>query len=162
MQALGTRRSRMAICFRRDLALVRDNLHMIDTESWLLEFLFCTALSHEFRGKTAIVTGTDSAVTFMPSVLRWQDDRGRRVRQEFALLSMNENGAIALNQEAMGRWLLDGCSSEPIGPAPERAENESSFKALEKAAFVRLNSVCNHKLLPDSVQWVAGAWVHQE
>lgn len=158
MRAVGTRRGSLAVCFNREIAIGRDDLQMMDTESWLLDYLFRTALAHDTRGKTAVTSEIEPGSTFLSSVLRWQDERGRRIRQEFAVVMLNSNGKTTINPSDINDWML-GVKVSHSGPnTPSRKDNETSFSDAERAAFSRLAALSTPKLLPDSIQWVSGAW----
>lgn len=158
MREAGTRRSRLAICFDREIAMGRDDLQMIDTESWLLDYLFRCALSHEFRGKSAVTAGPQGASTLFSSVLRWQDDRGRRMRQEFAAITLDPEGIASINNKEVNRWLLGAQLDTSTEQTSKRAANEGTYKLAEAAALKRLASLSARNLFPDSIQWVSAAW----
>ena len=113
MRAVGTRRGSLAVCFNREIAMGRDDLQMMDTESWLLDYLFRTALAHESQGKTAVTSDIKDGSTFLSSVLRWQDERGRRMRQEFAVVMLNSSGKATINPSDINEWML-GVKSQSV------------------------------------------------
>ncbi|MDC0174881.1 helicase-related protein [Pseudomonadales bacterium] len=162
MRALGTRRSRHAICFNRELAVARDDLLMMDTDAWLLNYLFDAALAYDFHGKTAVITGMDNVGTILTSVLRWQDDRGRRMRQEFAAISLDEKNRARTNSSEFSDWLLKHKSSIRPNTTLNRKANDGLYEIAEQGAFERLGSKATNKLVPDGIQWVSGAWVEND
>jgi ERCC4-related helicase len=162
MRAAGTRRSRHAICFDRELAASRDDLQMMDTGSWLLDYLFRAAVGYEFQGKTAVTTGLKDTSTLFGTVLRWQDQRGRRMRQEFAAITVDGQGKVNANDERVNHWLLGVQGDMTITQASDKSSNEDSYKLAEATAFSRLASLSTRKLVPDSIQWVSAAWSLQK
>ena len=80
------------------------------------------------------------------------------MRQEFAVVMLNGNGKATINQNAISDWMLGVKTSQADAPTPSRTDNETSFKVAEQAAFSRLSALTTPKLLPDSIQWVSGAW----
>ncbi|GGQ22799.1 helicase-related protein [Shewanella litoralis] len=159
MRAVGTRRSRHSICFNRELAATRDDLLMMDTDAWLLEHLFSAALDYDFGGKTAAITGLDETPWMMASILRWQDNHGRRMRQEFAAVCLDAQGNSQINSAIISDWLLVSKQLNAEFNTSERDSNELNYKMAEKAVFKRLASLSTKKLIPDGVQWISGAWV---
>lgn len=162
MRAAGTRRSRHAICFNRELAASRDDLLMMDTDAWMLEYLFNAALAYDFQGKTAVITHMKETQAVMTSVLRWQDERGRRMRQEFAVLSIDAQGNSQANHNHVSEWLLNKQQESVQAATPDRAKNEQYYQQAEQKVFTRLASLSTKKLIPDGIQWVSGAWVDGE
>ena len=159
MKATGTRRRRHSICFDRDLAMGRDDFQMMDTESWLMDYLLRTALEYDFRGKTAIIDDVSGMSNLFSSVLRWQDERGRRMRQEFSLIMLNAQGEVSANSRQASLWLLGEQRSLNAPPRVDKSANESCYKLAEAEAFRRLRSLAAKKLIPESIQWVSAAWL---
>ena len=159
MRAAGTRRSRHSICFSRELSASREDLLMMDTDAWLLNYLFDAALAYDFHGKTAVITGFGGADAVLSAVLRWQDDRGRRMRQEFAAISLDGQRQAKINTKSFSNWLLKNNSGSLLDFSPDRKANELTYEILEKKAFERLGSQSIKKLVPDGIQWVSGAWL---
>ena len=161
MTTLRVRTGSLAVCFNREIAAGRDDLQMMDTESWLLDYLFRIALAHDGRGKTAVIPDIEAGGTFLSAVLRWQDERGRRMRQEFAVFWLSSSGSPIINPSELNDWLLGTKCSQPDAITPSRKDNEESFSQAELAAFNRLTDLATAKLLPDGIQWVSGAWASE-
>jgi len=70
----------LRITMNRDVAATRQNIHMMDLDSILLQYLISQAKSYVFDGRVAKLKNLD-APAMVTSILRWQNDQGMRMRQ---------------------------------------------------------------------------------
>ncbi|MEA3277472.1 MAG: helicase-related protein [Pseudomonadota bacterium] len=155
---LGVTRGRYEVTLDRILAVNRPNTHMLDLDSFLMQYLLWQAKSYDFGGLSAVIRGDlpdTAAVT--TSLLRWQNDQGQRRRQEYTALSVGDGGDVKINPAAFGEWLKQPAETGAVTTA--RKQNEQWFKAAEQAADQRLAEVSNRHLHPENMQWISGAWV---
>ncbi|WP_299021913.1 DEAD/DEAH box helicase [uncultured Photobacterium sp.] len=157
MKKLGTRRSKCEITFDRPLAKLRPGTVMMDMSSELLTFLVKTASSYRFEGKTAAVVGHQSmGDAFMAGLLRWQNDLGLRMKQEFSAFTI-KNGKVGNNPATLGQWLLDPAQYGDTDTS--RDNNRYIFEQCDSAANSILAQKANNHLFPEEVEWVGAAWV---
>ncbi len=167
-EELGRNARVMRVTAVRELAARREEVEMLDMESPLFRLLVKKALHLSFQGRLAAAPGLAGSA-LVAAVLRWQDDRGRRMRQELAVCLVNEQGQAECNSEALGEWLL-----QPIDDAAAAAAHcawdvdaarQAAGRCLEAAGGHmnrRLVAACNEHLHPHARQLVAAAWLCPE
>lgn len=151
-------KQRMTVTFDRAMAAARSNIQMLDLNSPLMRFFVSEAKIHGFGGQSTSSTGIEGR-TLMTGVLRWQDDQGKRMRQEYTALLLDANGSVQTNPPSFGVWLKK--PALPSAAQVERAEARLAFNAFELAADSRLSKVSNRDLHPENKQWVSSMWVEQ-
>ena len=82
---------------------------------------------------------------------------GRRMRQEFAVSWVRENGHVETNPEGFADWLLEPAVKE-AQTIPDREQTKQWFEAAEQATDRRLGEISNVDLHPENRQWVSGGW----
>ncbi|MGD9727238.1 MAG: helicase-related protein [Nitrospiraceae bacterium] len=154
---LGVTRSRYEVSLDRVLATSRPGTHMLDLDSFLMQYLMRKAKSYDFLGLSAVIRSDKlDAKAVLTSLLRWQNDQGQRRRQEYTVYSVGEGGEISINSEAFAEWLKHPAETGDV--STDREQNEAWFTAAEAAADQRLAEVSNQNLHPENNHWVAGAW----
>jgi len=112
-------------------------------------------------GLSAVIDSTElSGSALLTSLLRWQNDQGQRMRQEYTAYEMAENGQVTINPEAFSEWLIQPAKTGELSTNKEH--NKKCFISAEKAADQRLAEVSNQHLHPENNQWVSGAWIEPE
>lgn len=152
---LPGRRTRLRITFDRVWGANRPDVQMMDLGAPLMQLLLARAKSHGFGGDTASLAGLDGAAV-LTAVLRWQNDQGRRMRQEYTVAQIRPNGAVKLNPASFAEWLL--VAAEDSAAIPEREQSSTWFESARRATDQRLASVSNTDLHPENRQWISGAW----
>jgi len=104
-KAIGSERNSLLIAFDRTLGAAHADVELVDMESPLLRWLLEQTEPLEFGGRCSVIVGMDCKA-MMTAMLRWQDDRGRRRREEFAAISINEAGDCQSNPTAFSDWLM--------------------------------------------------------
>jgi hypothetical protein len=94
------------------------------------------------------------------SLLRWQNDQGQRMRQEYTAYEIAADGRVTVNPQTFSEWLKQPAQTGDV--SIDREQNKSWFEATEAAADQRLAEVSNQYLHPENNQWVSGAWLEQE
>lgn len=157
-QELNTKRSRYEVTLDRQLAAHRANTHMLDLDSFLMQYLLQKAKAYDFAGLTAVLkTDAIKGQALLTSILRWQNGQGNRLRQEFTVYQVLGNGKVATNPAVFGEWLKQPALTGQTHSEKER--NAELFKKAELAADKRLAHVSNHYLQPENQQWVTAAWI---
>jgi superfamily II DNA or RNA helicase len=149
-------RSRMQVTFDRVWAANRPNLHMMDLNSRLMQYLLTKAKAYDFGGLAAVFEGLNGEA-LITGILRWQNDHGQRMRQEYTALLAKSDGNIETNPSEFEEWLkspkIDGQLST------DRVRCQALYDLFEKAANERLAAVSNRDLHPENLQWTSAGWV---
>lgn len=138
-----------------DRQLEDEQLTLLDLDQPLVRFLLECATDYDFQGLTAPIqlAGAERLVTAM---LRWQDDRGRRLRQEYVAVALAGDQGTELNPTAFSEWLL----------APAEGSGAAGARDIDRQARgradARLEAVLAHRsnisLHPENLEWVTAAW----
>jgi superfamily II DNA or RNA helicase len=122
----------------RRLAQRLSDVVLLDFESKFLEHLIDTAKSHKFDGHYAAALSPADANGLLAAVkLRWQNDQGEPLTEEFLALFFSAEGRILANPPFLVEWLvspLASTSAPNLGPDQRRA----AFEALMGEANQRL------------------------
>jgi hypothetical protein len=155
---LGVSRSRYQVTLDRLLATNRAGTHMLDLDSFIMQYLIDRAKSYDFMGLSAVIASDkiyDAAI--LTSFLRWQNDQGSRRRQEYTAFAVSGDGEVTINPETFSNWLKQPAETGQV--SVDRERNKTWFTAAETAADQRLAEVSNQNLHPENNQWVSGAWI---
>jgi ERCC4-related helicase len=151
-------RTRYDVTLDRDLAAARPDTHMLDLDSFLMNYLIAKAKSYEFMGQTAILRDSQlNGSAILSALLRWQNEQGKRMRQEYAAFQVFDDGRVQVNSDAFSRWLLF-----PAVTGQERRDREANKKLFSEAnsrAQERLQEISSRHLHPENIQWISGAWL---
>lgn len=154
MAIAGTRRGRWDVTLDRGMAARRPDTMQLDSNNWLFMYMLEHAKSRDFGGHAVVVTGLEGDAA-MAAIARWQDDQGRRSRQELATFQV-VGGAAKQNTSELSRWL-----TQPAKPVfrkdIDQARARQFFDVAEVACDRILGDRAGGRLLPEGVQWVAGA-----
>lgn len=155
---LHNNKSRYEVTFDRLLAASRKETHMLDLDSPIMKYLLSKAKSYEFGGLTASIKAKEFATgALIGGLLRWQNDQGNRMRQEYAVYHITEQGKIALNPDQLSEWLIKPAQEAEL--TSEKNLNKQCFARAEQSAHMRLANMSNQYLQPENIQWTSGAWV---
>lgn len=157
-QELNSKRLRYEVTLDRQLAVHRPNTHMLDLDSFLMQYLLGKAKAYDFMGQTAVLkTDTIKGQTFFTGLLRWQNDQGNRLRQEYTAYQVLNNGKVITNPSAFSEWLRQPAITGQV--KTDKALNQELLQKAETAADKRLAEVSNQYLQPENNQWVTAAWL---
>jgi len=157
-QELGVSKSRYEVTLDRILAANRPGTHILDLDSYLMQYLIGKAKSYDFMGLSAVIrSGNLDGAAVLTGLLRWQNDQGQRRRQEYTAYGVTADGRVSINPESFSGWLKQPAKTGDI--TTDRKQNKQWFTAAEQAADRRLAEVSNLHLHPENNQWVSGAWV---
>lgn len=157
-QELGVTRSRYEVTLDRILATSRPGTLMLDLDSFLMQYLIRKAKSYAFMGLSAVIRSeSKDGTAILTSLLRWQNDQGQRLRQEYTAYGLSADGKVIVNPEAFSDWLKQPAETGDI--TIDREQNKRWHAAAEAAADKRLAEVSNLQLHPENNQWVSGAWI---
>ncbi len=111
---------------------------LLDFEAPFFQFLVETAKAHEFDGIYAsIVSPSQSGGVLGAFKLRWQNDQGQAVTEEFVPLFSGPDGTISANPPFLAHWLVSPLASAPL-PNANTEERGRAFDRLVGAASERL------------------------
>ena len=154
VEAYALRGRRYGISLRRDLA-GRRRREMMDFDSPFFRMLISEARRYRFDGRVAAVVGLESPAV-MASILRWQNDQGMRLRQEFAASAVHDDGTAEHNPEWFARWLKRPSADQAM--TVDRQKGRLLMATAETAMHRRLAIISNRDLHPEGIQPVAAAW----
>lgn len=143
------------LCFDREVYRRVRNVHLVGADSPVFMYLLSTARAFEFGGHTARVP-IPGATEVMSSMLRWQDDRGRTLRQEYMAMVRGSDGTVVTNPPTWSEWLK--APSEPRTEAGAVKPGEAVFPAFEDAVRDRLRKRTNPVMYPNSWYLVSAGW----
>ncbi len=156
-QTLGMLGQQLHVTFDRDLASIRKQIVMVDQNLKLFRYMLDFAKRYKFDGKMATI-GSISGEAVVTGILRWQNDQGKRMRQEYSAFLIDCAGAVEENPDSFSQWL-----KKPAIEAEAVSVEMASMKKLHKTNLrsinKRLSEVSNVDLHPESYQLVSGALV---
>lgn len=158
MNDLGVSRSRWGITFDRYIASRRQDLLPMNVDDAFFRYLLERATHYDFGGVTALAAGAagEEGQALLAAVARWQNDRGRRARQELAFIDIRKARAY-LNPEWISEWLLQPQYGVDAVP-PTKEQAMEAFALAEQRIDRMLVTHANKVLLPEQPQWLTGSW----
>ncbi len=125
-----------------------------------MKHLTYKAKKYDFMGLSAVIKSDElSGAAILTGLLRWQNDQGERMRQEYTAYEVSTDGQIKINPEEFSNWLKQPAQTGNVDV--DREKNKEWFLATEKAVNQRLAEVSNLHLHPENNQWISGAWVEE-
>lgn len=155
VEEIASRHTRWRITLDRTWAASRRDVHMLDLESPLMQLMLQRAKEHTFGGRTAGIALLPGRA-LVTAVLRWQNEQGQRMRQEFAMIKLTEDGAAEMNSDETAEWLIS-TAVDGVG-LPQKTDTEQWLYAAERALDQRLAEVGTRDLHPENRQWITAAW----
>lgn len=158
MEELSSKRSRYEVTLDRDLAAHRPGTHMLDLDSFIMQYLLNKAKAYEFMGQTAVLRSEAlKGQSIFTGILRWQNDQGNRLRQEYTAYQVLANGKVATNPSEFSEWLMQSAITGQC--VLDNSANKELMQKAELAADKRLAEVSNQYLQPENNQWVTAGWL---
>lgn len=155
-EEIGMSGLQMQITLDRTIASRRREILMMDLDAPLFNYLLKRVKKYSFDGRVANLQGLESEAV-ITAMLRWQNDQGVRMRQEFAAFLITD-GICTRNPKAFSEWLkqqaLDGHS-----PDVERDKVKKYYQIALEAMDARLDEMSNMDLHPENRQLVTGGFV---
>ncbi|MFV3329924.1 DEAD/DEAH box helicase [Pseudomonas sp. NY15437] len=150
---------RMDVTLDRMLAANRPDTHMLDLNSKLMQYLLSKACEYDFGGLAAMLQAPElEEGALLGAMLRWQGPQGKRMRQEFVAIQVND-GQAKLNPAKVSQWLLTPAKHSSLSPDAEASK--LLFKTAEEMASQRLADASNRYLIPENLDWAAAGWTQQ-
>ncbi|MHC8392662.1 DEAD/DEAH box helicase [Pseudomonas sp. LB3P93] len=149
---------RMDVTLDRMLASNRPDTHMLDLNSKLMQYLLGKACEYDFGGLAAMLQAPELGEgALLGAMLRWQGPQGKRMRQEFVVIQVND-GKAKLNHAKVSQWLMRPAEYSVLNP--DGQASKLLFKAAEEMANQRLADASNRYLIPENLDWAAAGWTH--
>ena len=130
-------------------------LEVLDLDHSFVQGLLSRARSYDFQGLTAGTTlpGFSHVVTAM---LRWQDERGQRLRQEFLAVAVDSEGQLQANPSQVVSWFLEPMDTDhwKVGRDATREVHDN----IERFIDNQLARKSNANLHPENREWLGAAW----
>jgi len=143
------------ITLNRDIAATRPDIHMMDLDFMLLQYLISRAKSYGFDGRVAKLRNIDASA-IVTSILRWQNDQGMRMRQEFAAFIITKAGMVETNPEVFSQWLLEYAKDGDFVGDRKQARNHINIAI--SAMDQRLSEISNIDIHPENRQLICAGW----
>ena len=143
------------VTFSRELRQQAVELEMLDLDHPFVQDLLSRSRSYDFQGLTAGATlsGYGHVVTAM---LRWQDERGQRLRQEFLAVAVDGDGQLHANPPQVVSWFL-----EPMDTDRWQVDRDATREVhdnVERFIDNQLARKSNASLHPENREWLGAAW----
>ena len=157
-QQLKTKRSRYEVTLDRHLAAIRPGTHMLDLDSFLMQYFLQQAKSYNFMGLSAVIQSQElKGQAVLTGLLRWHNDQGSRLRQEYTAFQVQKNAQVNTNPQIFSDWLLQPATTGTV--ITNKQHNIELFRKAEQAADKRLAEVSNQYLQPENNQWITAGWI---
>jgi len=128
---------------------------MMDLDSALFKELLAHAKSYGFDGRVAKVAGLNCRAV-VTAMLKWQNDQGNRMRQEYSVFTVGDDGSVQSNPAAFLEWML-----RPAAEGLRLGDRDQGRKLVEVAKHAmdkRLGDLSTSDLHPENRQLVSAAW----
>jgi len=155
-EELGYRGSSLRVSFDHDHPS-RAGTQMLDEASPLLQYMFQVSSSYKFDGTFAKLKGI-SATAVITAALRWQNDQGARLRQEFVSVCVDPGNILRMNSAEFSEWLLTK-QADGDGLVGSPGEARTIRDAVQSVLDERLAKTSNIYLHPENRQLISAAWV---
>lgn len=141
--------------FERQLPAELGGAAVMDMDTPLVKELIRRARHYDFQGLTARIH-LPAFAEVAAMMLRWQDIRGARQYQEMVLMSRRPDGTLSCNAEGVTQWLLT--PAEEVRGEVDKDVSIAFVEGIQLEQHKRLRARMNHRLQPESVQWLGAAW----
>lgn len=153
-EILNLQRSTYEITFDKKMASKQPRLELMHIDNWLFKHWITVATHYQFRGTCALVNNIPGGAIFA-AICRWQNENGRRMKQELAVFDVRNN-AVRSNIEWLSGWLLQPQTVTNID-FPSREAARDMFKEAERAVLQSIREQATAHKLPEAHQWVVAA-----
>ena len=147
-----------SIIFDRELAREREDFELINYNSELFRALIDIATSIEFGGKfasTGLGVVPKQSIIFA-ALLRWQNEAGRRMSEEFSLF-LDAAGDNRLNPVEVQQWLLENSMDAPP-PTYDKEVTRQRFLGLYNHCAQRVRRNMGAGLIPERIDPISVLW----
>lgn len=149
-------RRSMRITFDREIAARNPNVQMMDLDSPFFKYLIERAKSYDFGGMCANLTGL-GGIALVTSILRWHNDQGVRMRQEYAVFYTQRHGQVAFNPEEFATWMITP-ARDGTKTSKTKDDARKVLTSTKDEMDRHLSNVSNVHLHPENFQIVSAGW----
>ncbi len=136
------RRTVVRVTTNRRLAHRLGGVVLLDFETKFFQHLIKLAKSQTFGGLYASVLSPVGELGILAAFkLRWQNDQGKALTEEFVPLFATAGGKVAENPPFLAEWLMSQVTSASV-PNSNRESRREAYNGLIKAADRILDSKC--------------------
>ncbi|MDE2741130.1 MAG: SNF2-related protein [Gemmatimonadota bacterium] len=129
------RRTVVRVTTNRRLAhRLQNNVVLLDFETKFFQHLIELAQSQPFDGLYASVVSTVGERGVLAAFkLRWQNDQGKALTEEFVPLFATTKGKVSENPPFLAEWLMSQVTSAPV-PSFDRKSRHEAYNGLVEVA----------------------------
>ncbi len=147
-------KTKTRVTTEREVKALKPEAHLLDAQSSLLKFLLEEARDIKFGGLVANVAGLPNQAV-INALVRWQNERGVLMRQEYTALCVSEDGTVQINPPEFKAWLLE----PKAGSAKLHQQSTVLLEIAQKTLDSRLQDLSQGDLYP-SGRWIfSAAWI---
>jgi len=159
-EELGFHSKNIRISFIKDAKLIRKGILLMDINNPLLRMLFEKAKSPGFGGQLAIIKGMDRTSFIKSSILRWQDEQGRRIKQEYNVWLLKDFDNIEHNSSAFSDWLLANQTTNEFSEISfDKKLIQNVLDTFNEKIEERLTSLSSKNLFPESFENISAGYI---
>ena len=141
---------------RRIIQRVHDVV-LLDFETPFFQYLIEFAKSQQFDGFYAATTSSSGEPGVLAAIkLRWQNDQGDPLTEEFVTFFANANSAVETNPSFISHWLVSSVVAVPP-PNADKFRRRNTFDGIWAAADRRLSAESTRFKHPNSLVPLASA-----
>ncbi|MEN5059979.1 helicase-related protein [Luteimonas sp. TWI1416] len=146
------------VTFTRELGQQAIEIEMLDLDHPFVQELLTRARDYDFQGLTAEAKLPEFS-HIVTTMLRWQDERGQRLRQEFLAVVVDREGQLHTNPSQAVSWFLEPMATER-GQIDRDATREV-HDTIERLIDNQLARKSNANLHPENREWLGAAWCRE-
>lgn len=155
---LKTKKQYLHITFNRDIALRIRDVSMMDLDNYFFQYLINSAKAYSFDGRVCSLKGLDKNAV-VTAMLRWENDQGIRMRQEFFISLVDKDQSVETNSKEISEWLLKPSDVSNSQIKYPKDWNIRHFETALHSMDLRLSEICNTELHPENRQVISAAFV---
>lgn len=146
---------KVRVTTEREVKTLKPEAHLLDGQSPLFKHLLSAARDNNFGGLVASIAGLPNHAV-INALLRWQNERGILMRQEYAALCVLDDGTVQINPPEFKAWLL-----EPKEGIPTlHQQSELLLASAKRTLETRLKNLSQGDLYPSGSWIFSAAWVN--
>ena len=150
VEVLNLGRHIQDISFDKEIANSRKNTAYAALEHPLIKGLLQAVKLPDFGGLTASVKNPQGNEFWSTSVLRWQNEQGKRLRREFIAVTRDNEGRWEVNSDSFSQWLLVKIDEGNEDLSVNKINDDVSHAYAYSEE--RLTAISTKHLHPESIQ----------
>ncbi|UOD33975.1 DEAD/DEAH box helicase [Deferribacteraceae bacterium V6Fe1] len=160
-EELGFQSKNIRVSFIKDPKFIRKGILLMDINNPLLRILLEKAKAPKFGGQLAIIQeDIDGARFIKSSILRWQDEQGRRIKQEYNVWLLKDLNNVEHNSSTFSDWLLENESLNEVNKVNfEKKLIKNVIDIFNKKIEERLAALSSKNLFPESFENISAGYI---